>query len=1004
MAKKSTAILSYSGRAKPKKKPKPGGKKRLAKPLAPMKIEKQVTGFPIIGMGASAGGLEAFEQFFRAMPSDSGMAFVLVSHLDPSHVSLLTEILQRSTAMPVVEAKDQMVVEPNSVYVIQPNREMAIFRGTLQLSMPEASRGLRMPIDIFLRSLADERGEQAIGVILSGTGTEGTLGLRAIHGAGGVSFVQDPANAKYDGMPANAIKCGLAMYVLPADKMPEQLLTYVKTLFKHRIKPAIPAPAVKSAQNKILLILRSGTGHDFSLYKQSTIGRRIDRRMTVHGIYDINAYARYLQENPQEGQLLFKELLINVTSFFRDPEAFEALKKDILPKILAHKPENYVFRVWVAGCATGEEAYSIAILLKEFMDEAKSEFKVQIYSTDIDDDAIAAARSGFYTPNIAIDVSPKRLRRFFVKEETGYRVKKEIREMIVFAVQNAIKDPPFTKLDLVSCRNLLIYLESELQSRLIQLFHYSLKPGGVLFLSSSESIGNLTDLFSPVNKKWKFYQVKPSCALTHPFSKGGIPLAGDQTRKSLGVPEEKAKEANFAELTKMALLQSYAPPSVVTDEKGNALYVHGDTGKYLRPAPGHATLNILAMAREGLQMELRTALQTAAAKKKEVVCRNLSVRTDGGMQEVNLIVRPLTDTDLIQGLLIVSFQDVKPPPQGKRDRSKKTAGPGETKRVTELEQELLDTKENLQATIEESQASNEELKSANEELQSTNEELQSTNEELETSKEEIQSVNEELLTVNSELHAKIEQLAGLQNDMKNFLDNTNIGTIFVDENLAIRRFSREAVKVYRLLASDTGRPLSDIKSNIKEIDLVEEAQAVFASLVPREKEVRTIGNDCYLVRVMPYLTIDNVIEGVVLTFTEITHLKKIEDEIREAKVYAENIVDTVREPLIVLDSVLKVISASRAFYQIFKLLPGDAVGRYLYDLGNRQWDIPRLRELLGTILPKETSFDNLEIEHDFQEVGRRKLLMNARCVFEKMGHPQLILLAIEDITDRVTET
>lgn len=722
--------------------------------------------------------------------------------------------------------------------------------------------------------------------------------------------------------------------------------------------------------------------------------------MAVHGIDDMNAYARYLQENPQEVQLLFKEMLINVTSFFRDPEAFEALKKDILPQMLAHKPENYVFRVWVAGCATGEEAYSIAILLKEFMDEAKSEFSVQIYSTDIDDDAIASARSGFYTPNIAIDVSQERLRRFFVKEETGYRVKKEIREMIVFAIQNAIKDPPFTKLDLVSCRNLLIYLEPELQSRLIQSFHYSLRPGGVLFLSSSESIGNLTDLFSPVNKKWKFYQVKPSLALMHPFAKGGILWAAEQTRKSLGVPEEKAKEANFAELTRMALLQSYAPPSVVTDEKGNALYVHGDTGKYLRPAPGHATLNILSMAREGLQMELRTALHTAAAKKKPVVCKNLSVRTDGGMQEVNLIVRPLTDTGMIQGLLVVSFQDIEAQPKGKRESGKKTAGPGETKRVKELEQELLDTKENLQATIEESQASNEELKSANEELQSTNEELQSTNEELETSKEEIQSVNEELLTVNSELQAKIEQLAGLQNDMKNFLDNMNIGTIFVDENLSIRRFSREAVKVYRLVVTDTGRPLSDIKSNIEGIDLVEEVQAVLASLVPREKEVWTTGNDCYLVRVMPYRTLDNVIEGVVLTFTDITRLKKIEDEIRKAKVYAENIVDTVREPLIVLDGGLRVLSASRAFCQTFKSLHGDTVGRYLYELGNRQWDIPKLRELLETVLPKETSFDDFEVEQDFQGIGRRKLLINARCVFEKTGDPHLILLAMEDITDR----
>lgn len=998
MAKKSPNIST--GQVKPRKRPNPGGEELLAKPGVLSKSENKTPGFPIIGMGASAGGLEAFEQFFRAMPPDSGMAFVLVSHLDPNHVSLLTEILQRSTAMPVVEARDRMVVEPGHVYVIQPNREMVIFRGVLHLSVPEASRGMRMPIDIFLRSLADEQGEQAIGVILSGTGTDGTLGLRAIHGAGGVSFAQEPSGAKYDGMPVSAIKSGLAMYVLPADKMPEQLLIYVKTLFKHKIKPATPAPAIKNALNKILLTLRSGTGHDFSLYKKSTIGRRIDRRMAIHGIDNMNAYSRYLQENPQEVQLLFKELLINVTSFFRDPESFEALKKDILPQILVHKPENYVFRVWVAGCATGEEAYSIAILLKEFMEETNINFNVQIYSTDIDDDAIVTARSGFYAPNIAIDVSPERLRRFFVKEETGYRVKKEVREMIVFAIQNAIKDPPFTRLDLVSCRNLLIYLEPELQSRLIQAFHYSLKPGGVLFLSSSESIGNLIDLFGAINRKWKFYKAKPSLALAHPFAKNSTLWTGDQIRKGVGVHEEKATEANIAEFTRVALLQSYAPPSVVTDEKGNALYVHGDTGKYLRPAPGHATMNILSMAREGLQMELRTALHTAVEKKKEYVCENLSVRTDGGMREVKLVVRPLTDTDMIQGLLIVSFQDLETPAKKKRESGKKGAGSVEAKRVRELEQELFNTKEELQTALEESLASNEELKSANEELQSTNEELQSSNEELETSKEEIQSVNEELLTVNSELHAKIEQLSGLQNDMKNLLDTTNIGTIFVDENMAIRRFSREAVKVYRLLASDTGRPLSDIKSSIVGIDLVEEAQAVLASLVPREKEVWTTGKDCYLVRLMPYRTLDNVIQGVVMTFTEITRLKKIEDEVSDAKIYAENIVDTIREALIVLDADLKVLSANRAFYRTFKTLPVDTVGHYLYELGNRQWDVPQLRDLLGTVLPRETSFDNFEIENDFQGIGRRRMLMNARCVLEKSGHPLLILLAMEDITDR----
>lgn len=958
-------------------------------------------GFPIVGMGASAGGLEAFEKFFRHVPPDSGMAFVLVSHLDPGHVSMLTEILQRTTAMPVVEAQDQMAVAPNHVYVIPPNRDMAIFHGALQLRVPAGLRGQRMPIDFFLRSLAEEQGEKAIGVILSGTGTDGTLGLRAIHGAGGVSFVQDPSTAKYDGMPTSAVRSGLSIFVLPVEKMLEQMLTYMKTLFEHKVKPVSTAPAATSALNKIMLLLRSKTGNDFTLYKQSTIHRRIERRMNVHSIGDTDIYARYLQEHPGEVQLLFKELLINVTSFFRDPEAFDVLKKDILPQLFEHKPEGYTFRIWVPGCATGEEAYSVAIVFREYMEDVGQEFKVQIYGTDIDEDAITAARSGVYLPNITIDVSQERLRRFFVKEETGYRVKKNIREMVVYATQNMIKDPPFTKLDLVCCRNLLIYLGPELQSRLIPAFHYALKTGGVLFLSPSESVGSFTDLFKPINKKCKFFQAKASIASTRTLMAGGLAWTGGRIESGLDEVAKKAKETNFAELAKRVLLQSYAPPSVVTDEKGNILYVHGDTGKYLRPAPGQASLNVVEMAREGLQLELRTAIHNVTTKKTQVVCKNLPVKTNGGIQGVTLTVKALTEPEATPGLLIVSFREAEPQPQGKTTRAKRTARSGPSKRVEELEQELVYTKENLQATIEELQAANEELKSTNEELQSTNEELQSTNEELETSKEELQSLNEELVTVNAELQAKIEQLAGMQNDMKNLLDNTNIGMIFLNENLAIKWFSREAATVFRLIATDTGRPLSDIKSNIEGEDLIAEARAVLDSLVPREKQVQITGNEWCLVRIVPYRTLDNVIEGVVLTLTDITGLKKIEEVGQEAREYAESIVDTIREPLIVLDGDLNVVSASRSFYQSFCVTPQETVGCYLYNLGDRQWDIPRLRELLETILPQNTNFENFEMEHNFRVIGRRKMLLNARRIPGKTDKTRLILLAMEDVTKRL---
>jgi two-component system, chemotaxis family, CheB/CheR fusion protein len=628
--------------------------------------DKKDAGLPIIGIGASAGGLEAFEEFFRYMAPDRGMAFVLIPHLDPGHASMLTEILQRITTMPVIEAQDQMLVKPNSVYVIPPNRDMTIFSGALQLSVPDKPRRHRMLIDSFFRSLADDQGERAICVILSGTGTDGTLGLRAVHGAGGVSFVQEPTTAKYDGMPGSAVHSGLATYIMPVEKMPEQLITYVKTLFQKGIKPELPSPPVTNALNKIVAVLRTRTGHDFALYKQNTIRRRIERRMITHGISDTGDYARYVQEHSEEVSLLFKELLINVTSFFRDTEAFAALKNDIMPKIFEHKPENYVFRVWVAGCATGEEAYSIAMTFREYMDDSKQEFKVQIYSTDIDDDAIAVARSGSYPPNISIDVSPERLKRFFVKDETGYRVKKEIREMIVFASQNVIKDPPFTKLDLVSCRNLLIYLEPELQNRLIPTFHYALKLGGFLFLSPSESIGNFLDLFAPVSRKWNLYVAKQSMDSGIRVMRGG--LSWTQNQRVFGVEDglKRGKDINFAELARKSLLQYYAPPSVITDEKGEILFVNGETGKYLQPAQGRANLNVVEMAREGLQREMRTAILTASTQKKPVTYSDLPVRTDGGIQGVNVTVRPLADQGKPLGYLIVTFEEVESPTKATR--------------------------------------------------------------------------------------------------------------------------------------------------------------------------------------------------------------------------------------------------------------------------------------------------------------------------------------------------
>lgn len=986
-------------------------KKKASSPSAPASgrasaAETGIAGhaFPVVGLGASAGGLEAFEQFFRNLPADSGLAYVLVQHLDPEHASLLTEILQRTTTMLVVEACDQVVVLADHVYVIPPNRDMAIFHGVLQLSVPDAPRGQRMPIDFFLRSLADDRGENAIGVILSGTGTDGTQGLRAILGAGGITLVQAPDTAKYDGMPNSAIQAGYATYVVTAEKMPGALLAATK----HRpseLKAAISAAGDEAAMavessglNQILLLLRSTTGHDFSQYKKTTIGRRIERRMSQHELGDTGVYARYLKNHPAEVHALFKELLINVTSFFRDTEAFDTLKQEILPRLFADKPEGYVFRVWVAGCASGEEAYSIAILLRELMDEMQREFKVQLYATDLDEEAIAVARAGLYPPNIAQDITPQRLQRFFTREEAGYRINKTIREMVVFAIQNIIKDPPFTRLDLLSCRNLMIYLEPELQNHLLPAFHYALKPGGVLFLSPSESTGNHPDLFAALSRKWKFYRATHSAASTHSLRTSGLSWAVESGSKAQEDIVMNTKAVNLAGLTQRMLLEAYAPASVVTDMRGNILFVHGDTGKYLRPAPGQATLNIVNMAREALQLELRTALHLAASKNSATLGREVPLRGGDKTQTIGISVRPLPDPQGGESLLLVSFQEIESAAPARPGRGKKVAATSSPSQTEELERELARTRENLQATIEDQQASNEELKSANEELQSTNEELQSTNEELETSKEELQSLNEELITVNSELQSKIEQLAGMQNDMKNLLDNINVGTVFLDPQLNIRRFTREAAQVYRLVATDVGRHLADIKSDLDGDELLDDALAVLDKLVPREREVHTSHGAWYLARIQPYRTLDNVIDGVVLTFTDISIRTAAEAQVQVARRLAEGIVDTVREPLLVLDAEMRVVSASRSFYRRFQAAAGNTVGRSLFELGGGQWDIPSLRQLLETILPSGEAFDDYAVEHDFPALGHRKMLLNARRIVNGEEGAPLILLAFEEVS------
>ncbi len=964
--------------------------------------EKRNNYFPIVGMCASAGGLEAFEQFFKNMPSDSGMAFILVLHLDPTHKSIMVELIKRCTDMEVVEARDGLQVQPNSIYIIPPNNDLAILHGGLQLIEPAAPRGQRLPIDYFLRALAKDRRERAICIILSGTGSDGTAGLKAIKGEGGMVMVQDPANAKYGGMPRSAIETNLVDYILPTDKMPEQLISYAKRTGAHALKnDKDVAKRLPDSLQKIFILLRSHTGHDFSLYKMNTIIRRIERRMSAHKIDKMSDYIRYMQEHRSEIDLLFKELIIGVTNFFRDKEAFEVLKTKICPHLLRGKSSDDSIRIWVVGCSTGEEAYSIVMSLREYMGDKALETKVQLFATDIDEDAIELARAGLYPESISVDVSPERLKRFFVKEGKAYRISKNIREMIVFAPQNVIKDPPFSKLDMISCRNLLIYLDTELQKKILPLFHYILKPEGMLFLGSSETIGSFVDLFSVSDKKWKFFKRKEHALSAYPlmdFPTVVRPEMNNEIRQiGTGNKQPVLKLSNQVE---QILLDNYAPPCVIINQKCEILYVNGRTGKYLEPASGEARMNILDMAREGLKSNLQLGIRKCISGNSDIVIKKVQIKGNGSFQLINLSIKPVHSPVHNDNLMMVLFEDLKQTEDVEKTRSKFEGDRDYKKRLTGLEQELKHSRENLNTTIEELETSNEELKSINEELQSTNEEFQSTNEELETSKEELQSLNEELVTVNSELVTKIDEATQSSNDMKNLLDSTHIGMVFLGNDLKIRRFNNETPKVINLISSDIGRPIMHISTNLADENLIEDIKGVIKSLVFVEKEVQTVSGSWYLMRIMPYRTTDNVIDGVVITFVNIDEQKKATHDAHDARILAEGVIDTVRVPLLVLDSALRVMSANRSFYAKFQVKPGETEKTLVYEMGNGQWNVPRLRELLEEIIPRQTVISDFEVKHEFERIGLRAMLLNARRIDFADGRDKLILLVIQDVTER----
>ncbi len=838
-----------------------------------------IVDFPIVGIGASAGGLEALELFFTNMPVDSGIAFVVIQHLDPTHVGIMPELLQRITKMKVSQVTDGLNLKPNGVYVIPPNKSMSILNRVLHLFDPVESRGLRLPIDIFFRALADDQHEKSVGIILSGMGSDGSLGVKSIKEQNGLVLVQSPESAKFDGMPRSAIAAVMANIIAPADQLPIKLMDCLRLYPSGKTESELEDKA-KSSLDKIIILLRQQTGHDFSLYKKNTLIRRIERRKSIHQLDRIQDYVRFLQENPKEIELLFKELLIGVTNFFRDPNVWNELLNKTLPELLDQLPQGYVLRAWVTGCSTGEEAYSLAIIFREAYEKLRKpkNLSLQIFATDLDQEAIERARKGVYSKNIVVDVNEERITRFFTAVGDSFQITSSIREMVVFAPQNVIKDAPFTKLDILSCRNMLIYMEAELQNKLIDLFHYSLNSEGLLILGTSETIGIDKTGFLAVEPRLKIYKRDPA-----PVSVGKIELPTSYfAPKTPGTEKKSFKTAeNIQTLTDQIVIQRYSPASMLVNQQGDIIYITGRTGKYIDPVAGKANLNIFAMLRDEFRQAIPGAFRKALQNFDPVILHGIKVGTGGDTQYVNITVQRIDSPQSLKGMIMIVFTDVAAPfaPDSENIKKGKTYYSAKTKMA---EDELHGKEEEIQAMREEMQTSQEELKSTNEELQSTNEELQSTNEELTTSKEEMQSLNEELKTGNIDLQSKINDYLRASDDMKNLLNSTEIATLFLDRNLNIRRFTDQITDIFKLRQSDIGRPFTDQVNDLNYPEIGIHASQVLRSLTSIETAISTRDGRWYSVRIMPYRTLDDRIDGLVITFNDITIAKKLELELKKA--------------------------------------------------------------------------------------------------------------------------
>lgn len=972
-------------------------------------MSEQKKNIPVVGIGASAGGIQALERFFKSVSSDSGLAYVVIVHLAKGKKSLLPDLVGKWSDMPVHLIEDGIRLERNHIYVTPPEQIISISDKHLRLADSKKNRATIHPIDIFFRSLAKERRNRAACVILSGTGTDGTLGIKDINANNGFVLVQDPDSAEYSGMPQSAIDTGFADHVLRPKEMPESLISFFSG-YKENETEEIPAYIGKEDGEwmaHLFSIIKEKTSHDFSLYKSNTTIRRIHRRMAVNRVDDYDEYLRMLRGSDDEIEALFSEMLIGVTSFFREPKSFEVLKDRVLPDVLPLPQDRNTLRAWVPGCSTGEEAYSIAMVLYEFFRDGNRKIKFQVFGSDIDQKAVETARLGLYPQTIENDVSTERLERFFSREDNHYRVRPNIRESIIFSHQDILTEPPFSNLHLLCCRNLLIYLNNQAQKRIIPMFHFALNDGGILMLGASETIGQNDDLFDTIDTKRKIFRKRKLSDRMRPDFQIPIhPSAGQydyhpiETAKS----SRRAKEKDqFEPAVARYLLANVTPPCLIVDDKENITYIHGDMDRFLSYPSGIPRKKLPDLLRKKIRFEVTSAYRKTRKNKQRVEKRSVRIDVNEKQEKYDLIVRPIKGKDELENHFSITFLRIG---EVETLDKKPISDQGQQKQndlIGRLKNELEETRDNYQSVLQEYETANEESKATNEELQSANEELQSTNEELESSKEELQSLNEELTTVNYELQSKVDELSEKEDDLKNLLQSSPVATIFLDENFNIKRFTPPAGDIYNLIGGDTGRSFFDVSSQLEDGLTKQEIAKVQSDLEPLEKEAKDINDRWYNIKVTPYKTGDNVIQGVIINFSDITRQKEYQHDLKQLSLkrqaaldLSDAIVNSIPESILVLNSELKVLEANQAFFSMFHVSEKNTIRRYIYDLGNGQWNIPELRKLLEEIIPQKEIIEDYTVEHDFPGIGKKTMRLNARRLDYESSDLERILLVIQE--------